>query len=94
MCSAKSTHPREYRSDAGVKLESRAYSGAVVSDFRSLACEWANLDNLTSIVFEVVNERPLPGRHISSMTHLAVTVVLSDSNLIVSNRPICQLRLK
>jgi hypothetical protein len=28
MCSAKSTHPREYRSDAGVRLESRAYSGA------------------------------------------------------------------
>jgi hypothetical protein len=31
MCSAKRTHPREYRSDAGVRLESRAYSGAVVS---------------------------------------------------------------
>jgi hypothetical protein len=31
MCSAKSTHPREYRSDAGVRLESRAYSGAAVS---------------------------------------------------------------
>jgi len=36
MCSAKSTHPSEYRSDAGVKLESRAYSGAVVSGLLEL----------------------------------------------------------
>jgi hypothetical protein len=33
MCRAKSTQPREYRSDAGVRLESRAYSGAVVSKY-------------------------------------------------------------
>jgi hypothetical protein len=52
------------------------------------------LDNLASIVFEVVNEHPLPGRHISSMTHLAVITVLSDSDLTISSRPTCQPSVK
>jgi hypothetical protein len=47
----------------------------------------AYLDNLASIVFEAVNGHPLPGRHISSMIRLAVIMVLSDSDLIVSSRP-------
>jgi hypothetical protein len=36
----------------------------------------AYLDNLASIVSEVVNGHPLPGRHISSMIRLAVITVL------------------
>lgn len=54
----------------------------------------AYLDNLASIVFEVVDGRPLRGRHISSMYHLAAIVVLSDSDPTVSNRPRCQRELK
>jgi hypothetical protein len=49
--------------------------------------EWSYLDNLASIVFEVVNGHPLPGRRISSMIRLAVIMVLSDSDLIVSSHP-------
>jgi len=61
-----------------------------VVDFK----KWSYLGSLASIEFEVVNGHPLLGRHISSMIRLAVIVVLSDSDLTVSSRPVCQPMVK
>jgi len=62
MCTAYKTHPREYRSDAGVKVDSRAYSGAVVSVGLT---DDSYLGNPASIVSEAAGEGQLRDKRIS-----------------------------
>jgi hypothetical protein len=62
MWTANRTHPSEYRSEAGVRVESRAYSGATVS---TCFTDQSYLNNPASIGSEAADEGQLRDRHIS-----------------------------